>query len=268
MVFDNHQDEYNHSRNKMTLKGKLVHDIQRVNTRLMLRYADGIFGVTEGRTQYAIDVYGANTSKTNTLFMGVDDRLVEYEKRTVFRKRIADKLKLSDDTFWIVSGGKLDKDKAILELMDAYEHLRDKKRIKLILFGSVSDDIEADFRKRIDDTDIFHLGFLSAIEIYELFISSDLGVFPGGHSVLWEQAVGCGLPCLFHYRQGMTHVDVGGNCMFLQNTEPSEIYEKIMEVINDEEKYLHMKNIALNIARKKFSYSEIAKKSLSVQKLL
>ena len=50
---------------------------------------------------------------------------------------------------------------------------------------------------------------------YNLFSAADLVVFPGRHSVYWEQVVAIGTPMVVKYWDGTTHIDIGGNCMYL-----------------------------------------------------
>ena len=100
-------------------------------------------------------------------------------------------------------------------------------------------------------------------EVYKYFLSADLGVFPGTHSVLWEQACSTGLPCIFKYWEGMTHVNVCKNVEFLYNDSVDEIKNKIIDLYNSKGKYEILKKNA-KIAAKSFLYSEIAKKSIDV----
>ncbi|MFK1961527.1 hypothetical protein ACIXEH_11290 [Bacteroides fragilis] len=77
-----------------------------------------------------------------------------------------------------------------------------------------------------DNEKIHYVGWLSSEKTIEYFFASDLAVFPGTHSVLWEQAVGIGIPSIFKYWDGMTHVDLGGNCLFLFENSSEEISKK------------------------------------------
>jgi len=87
-----------------------------------------------------------------------------------------------------------------------------------------------------------------------------LVIFAGLHSVLWEQAVGQGRPCIFKSLPGFTHVDLGGNCKFLNVSSKEEIETTIQDCISD---YPQMLKVAQEKGLKTFSYAEIAKKALS-----
>ena len=58
-----------------------------------------------------------------------------------------------------------------------------------------------------------------------------------------------------------THIDLG-NCQFLYKDTTEEIKEKIEEVVNNDEVYENMKNVARNEGISQFSYLNIAKKSI------
>src|SRR5690606_17293733 len=104
-----------------------------------------------------------------------------------------------------------------------------------------------------DGEKIKYIGWIDSNDSYNYFAASDLGVFPGRHSVLWEQAVGSGLPCIFKYWEGTTHVDLGGNCIFLYKDTVSEIKASIEKVINTKS-YRKMKLIAEEKGMVEFSY--------------
>jgi hypothetical protein len=105
---------------------------------------------------------------------------------------------------------------------------------------------------------------LECPENCDYFLASDLGVFPGRHSVLWEQAIATGLPCVFKEWKGTKHVDLGGNCKFLYNDQRDEIKKVIKEIINNEDIYNEMKQVAEDKGIEIFSYSRIAKKSINM----
>jgi 1,2-diacylglycerol 3-alpha-glucosyltransferase len=100
---------------------------------------------------------------------------------------------------------------------------------------------------------------VSSENIYDYFEASDLVIFPGRHSVLWEQAVGQGKPCIFKYYPGHTHIDLGGNCKYLYEASAIEIEKVIQECMDSFE------SLNKNAEEKgplHFSYYNIAKRSI------
>ena len=266
LVMDNHEDEYNHPYALLSIKGKILYRLNQLNSRLYIPYIDKVYGVTEGRCEFAKKVYGAPEDKTELLLMGVEDEKVRRDQRNEIRNQICQLAGFdAEKDFVIVSGGKLDYAKGVLELMDAFKAIKEEMKadnIKLLLFGSVADSIRQDFFNKTKSFDIFYMGFLNAQQIYDVFVASDLGVFPGGHSVLWEQAVGCGLPCVFRRWNGMAHVDVGGNCILIEDNKVETIQNVIEDIVFDKKRNDHMRHMAVQHGMEQFSYLYIAEKSL------
>ena len=104
-------------------------------------------------------------------------------------------------------------------------------------------------------------GWINGTDSYDLFLASDLAVFPGTHSVLWEQAVACGIPGIFQYWEGMAHIKVNENAVLLNNVNVETLTKAILSSI---ERYSIMKSDAEKIASQ-FYLGELAKKSIGQQ---
>ena len=89
-------------------------------------------------------------------------------------------------------------------------------------------------------------------------------VFPGRHSVFWEQVVGIGKPMICKYWDGTTHVDLGGNVKFLYKDTVEELTEAINTVLGSEEVFKGMQEVAQSKGMDYFSYQQIARKSLEL----
>lgn len=225
------------------------------------RHVEYFWGVTPLRVQYLRDVYKLPWSKVGLLIMGGDESKINFEDQSEIRNYLRTKFGISISDFLIVTGGKIDRLKNIHLLMKAVAELT-SMNIHLVVFGQANDEMipEIDFLSQ--DEKITNIGWIPSDQAYDWFLTSELAVFPGTHSVLWEQAVACGIPCVFKYWEGMTHVDVGGNCKFLYQDSVEEIKETILEIANNQKQYEQMKTIAINKGIPQFSYLEIAKKSL------
>mgnify|MGYP000962534106 CR=1 FL=1 len=112
---------------------------------------------------------------------------------------------------------------------------------------------------------ISYLGWQKTDEILNLLLSSDLGFFPGTHSVIWEQACGVGLPCVFKNWDGIQHVDLGGNCIFLNDISKETISYVINELYNDKNKIINMSRVANEKCISHFSYYDIAQREINGQ---
>ena len=161
----------------------------------------------------------------------------------------------------IITGGKIDETKNIHLLIRAIKEI-DSKNISLIVFGQPSVEFEKTFFDEIDKSKLIHyIGWVSADEVYDYFLTSDLCVFPGTHSVLWEQACSCGLPGIYKSWEGMYHVNIDGSAMFLYENTTEEIKQKLIEIIKDRNKYEKMK-YAAEMNKDVFSYRKIAKRAI------
>lgn len=67
------------------------------------------------------------------------------------------------------------------------------------------------------------------------------------------------------YWEGTTHVDIGGNVEFLMEDSVKVIKEKIVELLDDPEKYVQMKKSAQGSGKSAFSYRLIARKSVGLE---
>ncbi len=258
---DNHADFSNSARNWLS-KNILHKIIWRHYAKKLNPYVKKFYGVTPARVDFLIDLYKLPKEKCELLVMGADDDLVEKSKLSNSRKIIRDKYKISDDDFLIVTGGKIDleKEQTIL-LMEAVKNIGNPK-IRLIVFGSVVSELKPKIEELTRETDnILYVGWISSEESYDYFEAADLVVFPGRHSVFWEQVVGQGKPMIVKYWEGTTHVDLGGNIEFLYNDSSEEIEKKIIKV-SQPEVISNMKKIAEQKGLQVFSYKEIAKRSI------
>lgn len=258
---DGHTDFGNSARNWIS-KNILHKVIYKQCANKIYPYTSKFWGVTPLRVNFFTEVYGIPKHKVDLLVMGVDDSEIDYTKKNETRNRLRENLGLKNK-FVIISGGKIDARKQIEKLLEAFVDIS-AMDIHLILFGSITDEMTYKMEKFISNEKISFLGWISPREASEYFFASDLAVFPGTHSVLWEQAVGCGLPAIFKKWEGMEHVDIGGNCLFIENSDKIEIENKLKKIITDKNLYKSMRKISEDLGPKTFSYTQIAKKAVEL----
>ena len=165
-----------------------------------------------------------------------------------------------EDDFIIVTGGKISESKyQTLQLMEAVKNLN-KSNVKLLVFGSISNEIKEKFDCLCSEN-IIYLGWATVFESYQYFEVADLVIFPATHSVYWEQAAGMGKPLMVKYWDGITHVDLGSNVIFLKEDSEKEIRENLTYLLNHPEKFNYMKKCAES-CMSNFSYIDIAKRCL------
>ena len=137
------------------------------------------------------------------------------------------------------------------------------EHLKLIVFGSVTQELSRQVNELADGTRIQYIGWLQAKDTYEYVEAADLFVFPGRHSVFWEQVAGQGKPMIVKDWPGTHHVDLGGNVIFLKKDSVQEIQAGIESILNNPDKFSAMQRAAAK-GISFFSYSDISNRAIEL----
>jgi 1,2-diacylglycerol 3-alpha-glucosyltransferase len=257
---DSHTDFINSAKN--ILSKYLLHKIiYKWCAKKIEPYVTTFFGTLPIRNTFLSEVYGIDSSKIKLLEFGFDNLELPLDLFSEIRENKRNEIVLSNNDTLILAGGKFDGRKNYLELIKAFKLLNNVS-CYLVLFGKPNKSLVNEFYSEIKHSNIKYLGWLSPIEISKYIIASDLMVFPGTHSVIWEQAVGAGIPCIFKKWDGIEHINLGGNCILLNNGNEAEILTALKKVTKNKTVLIEMKKAALSKQRYRFLYSEIAKKSI------
>jgi len=260
---DNHADFSNSARNFLS-KNVLHKIIWKSCAKKIEPYTTKFYGVLPARVDFLKNIYKISEEKIELLVMGADDEKVKEAKDPIIRKQIREKHNVNDSDFLIVTGGKIDNaKKQILLLMEAVKRIK-MDNVKLLVFGSVLNELKKDVNYLVDGDKIQYIGWIKSEESYKYFAASDLVIFPGRHSVFWEQVVGQGIPIIAKYWEGTTHIDLGGNCKFLYNDSIDEIYDMIYSLICNKKELTNMKKVAEEKGMNYFSYNEISSRAISL----
>lgn len=256
---DNHADFSNSATN--WLSRHVLHGIiWRRCAHLIEPYATKFYGVLPARVDFLKNVYRLPPEKCELLVMGVDDGMVKKVRDSHAREHIRSKYGVSEDDILIMSGGKVNSYRPeVLNLMEAVIKLNNPS-VKMLFFGAVSPEYRERFDELSKNPQIINAGWLNVEGTYRHMEASDLLVFPGLHSVLWEQAVGMGKPCLFRQIQGFDHVNVNGNCEFLPDATTDGLLRYIQRVLQKDR--LTMMTIRAHEASELFSYNDIARRAI------
>jgi 1,2-diacylglycerol 3-alpha-glucosyltransferase len=257
---DGHTDFINSARNWIS-KNILHKIIYRHCVKVLLPFTNMFWGVTPLRVKFFEEVYNVPKEKLGLLVLGADDSLFDQKNYFSIRNDIRTQYNISTDDFVIITGGKIDERKNIHSLMEVVGTSFPSK-VKLLVFGEPTEKMQGLISRYFDCSNIINLGWLSPERLYDFLYAADLGFFPGTHSVLWEQCVGVGLPCIFRRWSGMEHIDIDGNCLFLETGSVEEIKELLDKLILDKKIYENLRNKALLHGPRLFAYSEIAKRAI------
>lgn len=262
VYMDNHADFSNSGTNFFS-RNILHKFFWRQMSKLIQPYCKKIYGVLPSRVDFLREVYDLPSGNIQLLRMGADDDLIKLSKDNNMRSEIRNKLNVNQDDILILTGGKIDKFKLqTLTLMEAFNELN-LKNVKLIVFGSIDKSIEKRIMNLINDR-VKYIGWIEPDETYSYFDASDLLIFPGRHSIFWEQAVGQAKPLICKKWPGMDHLNIGGNIGFLENDSKSEIIKKLKPILSDKLILNQMTKAANNREHEDFLYSNIAKESLNL----
>ena len=259
---DNHADFLNSATNPLS-KYVLHGIIWKHCAKQIEPFTEKFYGVLPCRVDFLKDVYGLPAAKCELLVMGADDETVNEITENNTRKKIRDKFEIKDDEFLIVSGGKINGYRPeTLYLLEAVNKL-ENANVKLLIFGRVADEFKEKFNELCNSERVIFVGWLDAKTTYSYISAADLVVYPGLHSVMWEQTVALGIPCIFRKLVGVDHVDIGGNAVFAEDASVDELTRLLNEIADfNGEKYNNMQLAAQGEARKKFLYSSIAAESI------
>ena len=256
---DNHADFSNSATNFLS-KNVLHKILWRNAARKIEPYTKKFYGVLPARVDFLINIYKLPKEKCELLVMGADDDKIEEAVEEDSRNKIRTQYGVAEDDFLIMFGGKIDAWKTqILLLMQAVREL-DISNVKLIIFGSVTQELKGKVESLCEAGKIEYIGWIKAEDSYHYWSAADLAVFPGRHSVFWEQVAGMGIPMICKYWDGTTHIDIGGNVKFLKEDSVEEIKRTLSEVI--EKEYVKMKEVAQGVGKNTFSYKDIALRAI------
>jgi len=266
VLADGHADFIKHAgRNTIInwFSQKVLHGIlYKWTTQKINPYTEKFYGVLPVRVDFIKQVYNIPKHKVELLVMGADDTKFDINQKERIKIKVRKSNHLNRNDFLIVTGGKIDSTKKIEVLMQAVVEMSEE-RIKLLVFGKADDYLKDKFELLSKSNKIIDIGWINSTDVYSYFMAADLVFFPGTHSVLWEQAVGAGAPCVFKRWEGVEHVDVGGNCIFIEKAEVNEIKDKIRFLYKNPNKLKEMERIAKDKGVPYFSYFEIAKRSIN-----
>lgn len=260
---DNHADFSNSATNWLS-KNVLHKGLWRSCAHKIEPYTKKFYGVLPVRVDFLKDIYGIPAEKCELLVMGADDELVEKSKTSGARQQVREQYGINDDDFLVMTGGKIDQWKTqTLLLMHAVQNIKND-HVRLIVFGSVTQELMDQVKTLTDGMKIQYIGWVLSKDSYDYFEAADLVVFPGRHSVMWEQVTGLGKPMLVKDWPGTHHVDLGGNVRFLTKESADEIQEEIERLLDNPKIFDHMKEIALEMGMQVFSYKGIARRAIEL----
>lgn len=245
---DNHADWINESKNKIW--HKLFYDTLIPWT--IRRLGDDVnyfIGVSPLRCQYLNQVYLVPRQKVRFLPIGCDTAGAEQvtDSRDELRKRN----RIKDNAFVIVSGGKLNRSKGTLALIEACEYLKAKMaNLHLVLFGQIDEEVKQKARGK---EWITIEGWCDRKKTLSLLKMADVACWPWLHTTLIEDSVASGIPLVVKMSDNVSHLAKEQAGVFMENGDVEELINALIEVKTNAEQY--EKNVEK--ARLKYSYATL-----------
>lgn len=249
LYVDNHADNINESRSRLW---DLCYNrmLLPATVRLLGNAIDKYLGVTPLRCHYLHQKFGIPYSRIGFLPIGCDARGVD--SLGLDQTELRRKYHIPNDAFVIVSGGKMDASKGIIDLISAIGSLHDEMpRLHLILFGKADEQVEqAAGRKSF----VTRLGWCDRKSTLSLLYLADAACWPRLHTTLIEDAVACGKPLIVKSSGNVVHFEEEGNGIFLQRGDKPELTEAV-RTLHD---HYSLYTVAAQKARNRYSYDTIA----------
>ena len=182
-------------------------------------------------------------------------------------KSIRKELGIGLKDFVIFCGGKLTKAKKIELVIKAFL-LLEEENAHLIIVGDTKDKIYKEEILTLMNSHprIHFIGWVAGQKVYDYMSASDIAVFPASQSVLWQQAIGSGLPLIIGQIEGqdVSYLNKNENIFILEKDtiNENEISNLINLLYEDENILLSMKKNAIKTTNEFLSYDLISKASI------
>lgn len=250
LYVDNHADWINESKNR--LWHALFYDIIiPLQVKCLGNRVDNYIGVSPLRCKYLKEVFKVPEKKIRFLPIGCDT--IGTQQVTKNREQLRKQYHIQDDSFVVVSGGKLDRSKGTLVLIEACNSLKEKiSNLRLVLFGKIDEEVmkAAQFHDWITME-----GWCDRKKTLSLLKMADVACWPWLHTTLIEDAVATGTPLVVKMSDNVSHFAKEHAGIFLKCGDYQELINAILDINANSSKY---RESILN-ARQKFSYTTLVK---------
>ena len=272
VIMDYHADYSNSANNWFSLN--ILHKvIRKLFLYRVIKYIDQIYPVVPASASFLHEVYGVPYERMEVLPLGADTD-VAYETKMHHKGQIVrEKLHILATDYVIFTGGKLDAVKKTHLLIKAFILLSDPHLHLIVVGEPLGKDAtyKAELEKMCQENrQIYFTGWLSGKEVYDYMDASDFAVFPASQSILWQQAIGMGLPLIVGQLkdQSVKYLNKNENMIVIDEDSITVdvIAEKIKMLIVAPTLLKTMKISALKTSEEFLSYNKIVQRTLMFDK--
>lgn len=199
VLLDYHGDYSNSGRNWVSLK--ILHGVIRSAVlRIARPHLIRIYPVYPSGQDFLREIYRVRDSEMEVLPLGSDCDLIEELRNNGARETVRSQLGIGPDEIAIFCGGRLNSARRIEVLLKAVVASTDD-RLRVVIGGDFP-GFEPEYAERTKSlieslkTRVKFVGWLPPVGVYSHMLACDIAVFPASQSVMWQQAVACGLPLI------------------------------------------------------------------------
>jgi glycosyltransferase involved in cell wall biosynthesis len=223
------------------------------------RKTEKIVGISDGTIQLLVSVLKLNSIKVKLIPLGVDTNIFypDLEKRKITRN----KFHVNDNCIIIAYTGKVAYYKKVHHIIDAVQDF-ENKNILILIVGNIASNYYLFLKDRAMKSLVL-VKFLDAVKQDELpfiYNASDILVWPAHQTIATLEASACGKPIICsdylkeRYENGMG---------FGVGREISDLKDKLLVLVNNEDVRQEMSKKALENVKNKFCWRKVNNKFLS-----
>jgi 1,2-diacylglycerol 3-alpha-glucosyltransferase len=269
IILDYHADSSNSGRN--WLSRLVLHRLIRKRLlRRCLAHIDRIYPVVPAGADFLHDLYGIPRQRMELLPLAPDTDLAREVREQGLGRDVRRSFEIPDEATVIFTGGKLVPEKRTHLLLEAVTNMADPA-LHVIVAGAAlgSDDYGKMIQKFARSNPRIHFtGWIPAAEVYRVMDACNIAVFPASQSVLWQQALGMGLPLIVGSVgvQDPSYMNKYSALTILTEPEIVEpvIRAKIRELLADRVALAARRQAALRTADELLNYHRLVEQTLAV----
>ncbi len=218
-----------------------------------LPYIDRILYITPETREFVKNVYGVPEDVLE--FYPLGGHVFSDEEYVETRKKTRSLLKVDEDDVIFIQAGKMGKKKKVIESMEAFHAVKNKK-FKLFFIGSLETGIKEQFDLLLEKDDrISYLGWKESSELMHYLCAADVYLQPGSQSAIMQNAL-C-LRCPVILDDVLSHEPyVKGNGWLLNNF--TTLVDVLKEISQFPGKLPDMSTVSVEIARDLLDYKKLA----------
>jgi glycosyltransferase involved in cell wall biosynthesis len=268
MIMDFHADYSNSGNSWLSLR--VLHGVARKWYLDRARpYLSRIFPIVPAGATFLHEIYGVPYDEMEVLPLGADVDLARATRKRDEGSKLRAKMGFSADDIVIFTGGKLAPAKRTELLLEAVQRIRNLP-LQVVVVGEPS-STDAAYVKQLRTLadgmpNVRFTGWLGREAIYAHLDMADLAVFPASQSILWQQAIACGLPllCGDARHQDVSYLNLAGNVVQLPAAEITveRIAQELEAVAGDAERMRRMSAGAEWVASEWLDWNRLVDRTL------